>query len=49
MGATYCLDTNVVVYLLAGKLEPGLPAGRYFVSVVTELELLSYPAPNARS
>lgn len=40
---TYCLDTNVVVYLLAGKLEPGLPAGSYFVSVVTELELLSYP------
>ena len=41
---TYCLDTNVVVYLLAGKLDPGLPVGSYFVSVVTELELLSYPA-----
>ncbi len=38
------LDTNVVLYLLGGRLAAPLPSGRYFVSVITEIELLSYPS-----
>ncbi len=38
------LDTNIVLYLLGGKLNEPLPEGEYFVSVITEIELLSYPA-----
>lgn len=37
------LDTNVVLYLLGGKLARGFPKGEYFVSVISEIELLSYP------
>jgi len=37
------LDTNTVLYLLAGRLAEPLIAGEYFVSVITEMELLSYP------
>ena len=36
------IDTNVALYLLGGRLAEGLPAGEYFASVVTEMELLSY-------
>ena len=38
------LDTNVVLYFLGGRLANPLPSGRYFVSVITEIELLSYPS-----
>ncbi len=38
------LDTNVVLYFLGGRLANPLPPGRYFVSVITEIELLSYPS-----
>ena len=37
------LDTNIVLYFLGGTLAAPLPDGAYHVSVVTELELLSYP------
>lgn len=37
------LDTNAVLYLLGGRLAEPLPEGRYFASVMTEMELLSYP------
>lgn len=37
------LDTNVVLYFLGGRLANPLPSGQYFVSVITEIELLSYP------
>lgn len=37
------LDTNVVLYLLGGRLANPLPSGQYVVSVITEIELLSYP------
>lgn len=37
------LDTNVVLYFLGGTLAEPLPEGAYHVSVITELELLSYP------
>nr|MBF0222736.1 PIN domain-containing protein [Desulfobulbaceae bacterium] len=42
MALKYLLDTNVILYLLGGKLLEPLPEGRYFASVITELELLSY-------
>lgn len=38
------LDTNVVLYFLSGRLVNPLPAGQYFISVITEIELLSYPS-----
>jgi predicted nucleic acid-binding protein len=37
------LDTNIVLYFLGGRLANPLPSGKYFVSVITEIELLSYP------
>ena len=37
------LDTNVVLYFLGGRLTNPLPSGQYFVSVITEIERLSYP------
>lgn len=36
------LDTNAVIYLQKGVLAKPLPKGRYFISVVTEMELLSF-------
>ncbi|MBI4619302.1 MAG: type II toxin-antitoxin system VapC family toxin [Desulfobacterales bacterium] len=38
------LDTNTVLYLLADRLAYPLPQGEYFLSVITEIELLSYPS-----
>ena len=38
------LDTNAILYLLGGKLAQPLPSARYFVSVISEMELLSYPS-----
>jgi predicted nucleic acid-binding protein len=37
------LDTNAILYLLGGKLLEPLPAGQYFISVISEIELLFYP------
>jgi predicted nucleic acid-binding protein len=37
------LDTNLVLYLLGGRLAQPLPSGQYLISVITEIELLSYP------
>jgi len=36
------LDTNIVIYHLGGRLAHPLSEGEYAVSVITELELLSY-------
>jgi Predicted nucleic acid-binding protein, contains PIN domain len=41
--ARFVLDTNAVLYLLGGCLAQPLPAGDYFISVISELELLAYP------
>lgn len=43
MGITHILDTNIVLYLLRGDLADPLCPGRYYVSVITEMELLSFP------
>jgi predicted nucleic acid-binding protein len=37
------LDTNVVLYHLAGKLADQLPTDAVHISVISEIELLSYP------
>jgi predicted nucleic acid-binding protein len=42
--ALIVLDTNVALYYLGGRLINPLPEGQYFVSVITEIELLSYPS-----
>ena len=36
----YLLDTNTIIYALNQGIK--LPQGKYFVSVITEIELLSY-------
>ncbi len=35
------LDTNVVLYLLRGMVAEDLESCAYYVSVITEMELLS--------
>ena len=39
----FLLDTNTVIYLINDRLATALPAGRYGVSIITEIELLSFP------
>ena len=38
----YLLDTNAIIYLVSGRLASPLPEGSYIVSIITEIELLSY-------
>ncbi|MCC6124761.1 MAG: type II toxin-antitoxin system VapC family toxin [Pirellulales bacterium] len=38
------LDSNAILYLLGGRLAVPLESGQYFISVISELELLSYPS-----
>jgi hypothetical protein len=40
----YVLDTNVALYLLGGRLVHPLPVGEFYLSVISEIEMLSYPA-----
>ncbi len=37
------LDTNIALYYLGGRLAVPLPNGLYHASIITEMELLSYP------
>ena len=46
--ARFLLDTNAVLYLLGGRTAQALPDGSYFLSVISELELLAYPALTPR-
>lgn len=39
----FVIDTNIALYLLGDRLKQSLPLGIYFVSFITEMELLSYP------
>jgi len=43
----YLFDTNILIYLLNDRLAENLPNGRYGYSVITEIELLSFPALTA--
>jgi predicted nucleic acid-binding protein len=38
------LDTNVVLYYLSGRLQKPLEKKQYVISIITEIELLSYPS-----
>ena len=38
----YILDTNILLYWLGDRIENALPKGIYFVSIISEIELLSY-------
>ena len=38
----YLLDTNAIIYLLNDRLSSPLPNGKYCVSIITEMELLSF-------
>jgi predicted nucleic acid-binding protein len=42
MTTRYVLDTNIVLYLLGGRLLQPLPIGEFHLSVISEMELLSY-------
>jgi predicted nucleic acid-binding protein len=39
----FVLDTNIALYHLGNRLGEPLPSGVYFTSIITEMELLSYP------
>lgn len=39
----FVLDTNVVLYHLGNRLQKPLAKKQYAISIITEIELLSYP------
>lgn len=39
----YLLDTNAIIHLIGGRLAAPLLAGHYSFSVISEIELLSFP------
>lgn len=43
MALRLLLDTNVILYLLGGRIGPKDPSAEYLVSVISEIELLSCP------
>ena len=43
----YLLDTNAIIYLVSGRLVLPLPNGKYSVSIITEIELLSFSGLSA--
>jgi hypothetical protein len=47
MAMKYLLDTNALIYLQGGKLAHDLPVGSYAYSVISEIELLSWPQMQA--
>lgn len=49
MAVNWLLDTNAILYLLTGRLAQPLPEGDYLISVITEMELLSYPSLDNKS
>ena len=44
MATRYALDTNVGLYLLGGRLLEPLPVSEFYISVISEMEMLSYSA-----
>lgn len=40
----FLLNTNIALYYLGGRLAVPLPMGQYHASIITEIELLSYPS-----
>ncbi len=42
-GSKFLIDTNILLYVAGKRLDSAdLPTGEYFISFVTELEILSY-------
>jgi len=41
MSGKYLLDTNAIINALNLKIK--LPLSNYFISIITEMELLSFP------
>ena len=39
----YVPDTNILIYFLENRLAQPFPSGQYAYSVITEIELLSWP------
>ena len=39
----FLFDTNAALYFLGNQLADVLPIGLYHISVISEVELLSYP------
>jgi predicted nucleic acid-binding protein len=47
-GNKFLLDTNILLYLSGRKIDiDSLPEGRFLISFITELEILSYPSISA--
>jgi len=44
MKLDYLFDTNIFIYLINNRLADSLPKGYYGCSIITEIELLSFPA-----
>jgi predicted nucleic acid-binding protein len=44
-GNKFLLDTNILLYVAGKRIDTtSLPQGEFFISFVTELEILSYPS-----
>jgi predicted nucleic acid-binding protein len=44
-GNKFLLDTNILLYIAGKRIDTtALPQGEFFISFVTELEILSYPS-----
>lgn len=44
-GDRFLIDTNILLYLSGNKIKAeNLPEGEFYISFVTELEILSYPS-----
>ena len=43
MVVKFLVDTNIAIYQLQNRLAERLPEGRYFLSIISEIELLAYP------
>jgi hypothetical protein len=44
----FLFDTNAALYFLGNQLADELPTGLYYISVISEIELLSYPNLSAK-
>lgn len=43
MTIDYLFDTNILIYLFNNRLAEVLPSGQYGYSIITEIELFSFP------
>jgi len=42
--SVYCIDTNIFILLFNNRLKEQIPDGDLVCSIITEIELLSFPA-----